>query len=360
MYKDCYLLVNQVFNSFQLRLNFFYYITSFIFIFSQVSSDNDEPIFFHQNLKLSSLNAAFDDDKDLDTSLSQGDAPLLGLGMSVRGEEYVIEENDTDDRRSTTRGDDISGNRNEASSLTQAYETTFGSSYDNDLAALMMQVKFPSADDVVSWQQISLKRKEEEEEMYRREEEDLQRHIEQHKKFSSVTQNTNRAHVGVGPSSDEDGEIDIEEVNLQICSSSQTSSDTLKTGDADSKTSPSFSATEKSFQDRLHQGGFKDLGSLDPRERKQVMREQARTKDQEIVSSLNPNQQTMLNFRLFEELDLGKWRVQIQCIVPSYSSSMISNILTSTAKSNRFSFMISIDTIVINNLKKWRENEKAR
>ena len=306
MYKDCYLLVNQVFNSFQLRLNFFYYITSFIFIFSQVSSDNDEPIFFHQNLKLSSLNAAFDDDKDLDTSLSQGDAPLLGLGMSVRGEEYVIEENDTDDRRSTTRGDDISGNRNEASSLTQAYETAFGSSYDNDLAALMMQVKFPSADDVVSWQQISLKRKEEEEEMYRREEEDLQRHIEQHKKFSSVTQNTNRAHVGVGPSSDEDGEIDIEEVNLQICSSSQTSSDTLKTGDADSKTSPSFSATEKSFQDRLHQGGFKDLGSLDPRERKQVMREQARTKDQEIVSSLNPNQQTMLNFRLFEELDLGK------------------------------------------------------
>ncbi|KAK3752174.1 hypothetical protein RRG08_059735 [Elysia crispata] len=271
---------------------------------SDVSSDNDEPIFFHQNLKLSSLNAAFDDDKDLDTSLSQGDAPLLGLGMSVRGEEYVIEENDTDDRRSTTRGDDISGNRNEASSLTQAYETAFGSSYDNDLAALMMQVKFPSADDVVSWQQISLKRKEEEEEMYRREEEDLQRHIEQHKKFSSVTQNTNRAHVGVGPSSEEDGEIDIEEVNLQICSSSQTSSDTLKTGDADSKTSPSFSATEKSFQDRLHQGGFKDLGSLDPRERKQVMREQARTKDQEIVSSLNPNQQTMLNFRLFEELDL--------------------------------------------------------
>ncbi|GFR78896.1 nucleoside diphosphate kinase [Elysia marginata] len=278
---------------------------------SDVSSDNDEPIFFHQNLKLSSLNAAFDDDKDLDTSLSQGDAPMVGLGMSIRGEEYTVEDNDSAKKASTEEENKTTRVRDEASSASDPYDAAFGSSYDNDLAALMMQVKFPAADDVVSWQQISLQRKEEEEEMYRREEEELQKYMEQHQKNSSVAHQAKTASIGVGPSSSDDddesnfgtlhtGELDMDEINLQLSSSTQTDSGMPKTN----KPSSGFSATEKNFQDRLHQGIIKDLSNLGPLERKQVMREQARTKDQEIVSSLNSDQQTMLNFRLFEELDL--------------------------------------------------------
>ncbi|RUS90011.1 hypothetical protein EGW08_002198, partial [Elysia chlorotica] len=260
---------------------------------SDVSSDNDEPIFFHQNLKLSSLNAAFDDDKDLDTSLSQGDFPTSRLGVSAHVKENSTEEADGEERRNTARGGNISGNRDADGSIADAYEASLGSSYDNDLAALMMQVKFPSAEDVVSWQKISLKREEEEDEMNRREEEDLERHIQGHRKLSSGAEHTSTAHVGVGASDNEDREVDIEEVNLQ------TDLDRKRL-----KNKPDFSVTERSFQDRLQQGALKDLAGLGPQEKKQAMRERARTKDQEIVSTLNPNQQTMLNFRMFEELDL--------------------------------------------------------
>ena len=37
-------------------------------LFFQVSSDSEEPIIFHRNLKVSELD--YDDEKDLDTSLS--------------------------------------------------------------------------------------------------------------------------------------------------------------------------------------------------------------------------------------------------------------------------------------------------
>ena len=289
----------------------FFFFSQFIYehvsFYFQVSSDNDEPIFFHQNLKLSSLNAAFDDDKDLDTSLSQGDAPMLNLGMSIRGEEGATADNSTNQKPPSEKENKTIGNGSRHEANADPYNTAlgeeYGSSFDNDLAALMMQVKFPSTDDVISWQQISLNRREEEEEMYRREEEDLQRHIEQHQ--------SNTAHIGVGPDYDDDEmneydpEVDMEQINLQVSSSSQTSSDIYQTGAVDSSTSPELSLTEKSFQARLHQGIMKDLSSLGPQERKQLMREQSRTKDQEIVSSLNSDQQTMLNFRLFEELDLG-------------------------------------------------------
>ncbi|GFO29899.1 nucleoside diphosphate kinase [Plakobranchus ocellatus] len=269
---------------------------------SDVSSDNDEPIFFHQNLKLNSVNAAFDDDKDLDTSLSQGEAQMLGLGMAMRGEEVY-----TDGNVPAKNANSLANNKANENPIEEDNLAELGLTYDNDLAALMSEVKFPSADDIVSWQQISLRRKEEEEEMLRREEEDLEKHRAQYQKLQAPLHSGKEAHLGL--SHDGSGHKDEEEETssgVQVEDITVRLSPTSRPDDADNELdlSPDITAAEESFQERLRQGMIKDLSSLGPIERKRVMRQQARTKDQEIVSSLSHDQQTTLNFRLFEELDL--------------------------------------------------------
>ncbi|XP_035828166.1 uncharacterized protein LOC101857516 [Aplysia californica] len=254
---------------------------------SDISSDNDEPIFFHQQLKMGELSGAFDDDKDLDTSLSGGDSPLVGRTVegtvsSSRVNGIKNNSEDENELKADDEGDDM---------------------YDNDLAAFLEKSSFPSDDEIVEWRRMSDKMEEYQRAEERHELDDLRRsQLLGH--LTNIRQSLTASSTGTSTSTDGHfGQQNRSTVSTstQACEGPVDPTQvTIETDEQEVGQQDDAPPTVKLFNQRLQD----DMANVDPKERRRLLAQQNRSKDSEIASKFAPREPTMLSLRFFEEVDL--------------------------------------------------------
>ncbi|XP_055867337.1 dynein axonemal assembly factor 8-like isoform X2 [Biomphalaria glabrata] len=265
------------------------------FYSSDVSSDNDEPIFFHQNLKVSELNSLFDDDKDLDTSLSQGD----NHQSSPRQEENqgtLLSQGDGPQISQVQVKHSSSADKNHKAEVSTSVALSSDlAEYDNDLAALLSQSTYPTDEEIESWRSLAKSMEESELELEMCEEIDYQRsrtlgHFSFPPKASvSLNSGTNR-----NQDIDYKAESKVHPFNMGMDHEAEISF----ISEDEKKYKSALSKQVVKLKEHLE----KKLQHADARRRK--LKEEVKKKDKEIVSKFTPQEPTMLSMRMLEELDL--------------------------------------------------------
>ncbi|KAH9504288.1 hypothetical protein Btru_064554 [Bulinus truncatus] len=256
------------------------------FDLSDVSSDNDEPIFFHQNLKVTEFTSIFDDDKDLDTSLSQGDNPTMKFHQEECSQ-VLLSKGD---------GPQISSMENSHSYGTaKSGKAHFSASsgvtsdlmeYDNDLAALLAQSSYPTEEEIENWRSLARQMEESELELEMREEIDFQR-SRNLGHFTYPSKVTALSHVDTPPTIDNKTDRETQPNDQALINE-----DDPVYVDGERKYGSTLSKHVVKLKEHLE----KELQHSDPKKRN--------LKDQEIVSKFTPQEPTLLSMRMFEELDL--------------------------------------------------------
>lgn len=240
------------------------------------------------------MSFGFDDDKDLDTSLSQGDGPQL---PGVLPSQTNMENKNKSEKDVVTDDDDD----------------------DDDLATLLSKIKSPSEDEIKNLQLLVDKMKDDEKELELREEADLLRslnlgHISKMPSVSdtalhqpSRSKYTSTANVLEGQESKIDEEVQFRKKSV--------SEDNKHTFDVDTKNISSekdttnkhtedtkfLDETVYKFKERLQDG----VKMFDPAKQWTMSTKQTQNKDEQIMSKFSLHEPTTLSFKIFEDIDLG-------------------------------------------------------
>lgn len=226
----------------------------------------------------------FDDDKDLDTSLSREDK-LSSL--------WPKKENENESNSNTTSQTNEFEFSNHKSKTTETDAMVEETSYDNDLAALLSQTSFPTDEEIASWRGMVRTMEEAQKEEEDRDNEDLQR-------SERLGHFTNKQSIGVGTDSSSQTETIGEE--------EEESHPMVDIGDVDIEVNnplerlTSGTRIVEMFTKRLQES----LQAMNQKDKRRYMAEKSRMKDDKIVSKFTNEEPTTLSMRFFEDMDLGK------------------------------------------------------